>query len=192
MRRWTSLPFAKKACQELCSCNRCKSYKGTCRCFRAELECPCLCKCDGNCDGEPWFCSWIFISILLWLAAIWPYFILWCHLIARCQKRWFKFGILFPSYLHYDILKEFFKLWWSSWNSIWPPSALILWWYHLITRANNNEIWYLVSIITRLWQLKKGLNCGVNLEIQYGGHLTCFLMMIMMLPAKWCSYEGTD
>ena len=49
---WTLLPSASKICQELlkCGCNPQKGCRGQCKCVRANMLCPALCKCAGVCD----------------------------------------------------------------------------------------------------------------------------------------------
>ena len=43
------LPIAEVACLELISSKCAKSCKGNCNCFKTDMECTPLCKCDGTC-----------------------------------------------------------------------------------------------------------------------------------------------
>ena len=47
--KWTTLPEASKACNELISCGCKKACRGLCKCTKADLPCTALCFCSGNC-----------------------------------------------------------------------------------------------------------------------------------------------
>ena len=47
--KWTTLPEASKACQELVHCGCKKACRGLCKCSRANLSCTSLCYCGGAC-----------------------------------------------------------------------------------------------------------------------------------------------
>ena len=50
--KWTDLPEASVACQELIRCGCKKSCQGLCKCFRANLSCTTLCACAGHCSRQ--------------------------------------------------------------------------------------------------------------------------------------------
>ena len=50
--KWTVLPEASKACQELVHCGCKKACRGNCKCTKASLPCSALCMCGGNCHQE--------------------------------------------------------------------------------------------------------------------------------------------
>ena len=50
--RWTTLPEASKACEELVKCMCKKSCSNRCSCVKASLKCTQLCFCSGQCVRE--------------------------------------------------------------------------------------------------------------------------------------------
>ena len=52
MAKWTTLPEASTACNELLRCGCKKSCQGLCKCFRAKLKCTFLCACAGHCSRQ--------------------------------------------------------------------------------------------------------------------------------------------
>ena len=46
---WTTLTIAEAACLELIACKCSKACRRNCKCFKANLDCTGLCKCDGHC-----------------------------------------------------------------------------------------------------------------------------------------------
>ena len=52
MAKWTTLPEASTACNELLRCGCKKSCQGLCKCFRAKLKCTFLCACAGHCNRQ--------------------------------------------------------------------------------------------------------------------------------------------
>ncbi|KAG7174307.1 hypothetical protein Hamer_G003243 [Homarus americanus] len=50
--KWTGLPDASHACQELLRCGCKKGCRGQCKCVKAVLQCTALCLCGGLCDRE--------------------------------------------------------------------------------------------------------------------------------------------
>ena len=50
--KWTDLPEASVACQELIRCGCKKSCQGLCKCFWANLCCTALCAYAGHCSRQ--------------------------------------------------------------------------------------------------------------------------------------------
>jgi len=50
--KWTDLPEASVACQELVRCGCKKSCQGRCKCYTSNLSCTSLCACLGHCDRQ--------------------------------------------------------------------------------------------------------------------------------------------
>lgn len=50
--KWTTLPEASKACNELIRCGCKRACRGLCKCTKANLPCTALCACNGNCYQE--------------------------------------------------------------------------------------------------------------------------------------------